>query len=306
MQPQQSPPQETAPEPKVSVIVVTWNSIEALRKCLAALNASRERAQFEVLVIDLGSRDGCGQLDAEFPNVTFLRLPRNFGRTRARNIGMRTALAELVFLLDPEAEVAPGTVLALAAAVEADEQAVAAVPRLLDAAGQALPLGCKLPGRKALAAACRENRALPLGPAVGTVESSSDAALMVRKSFLRGMNYFDEKRFSEFWVELELFWQIRNAGKRVLVVESPVTLHARRTSVQVPRSEQALLAADRIAAAASYLGKHAGFLTMLGFRLGQLAGALGMIFREPGYGLRLAFCILSGARVDGTQGGVLG
>ena len=107
MQPQQSSPQETAPEPKVSVIVVTWNSIEALRKCLAALNASRERAQFEVLVIDLGSRDGCGQLDAEFPNVTFLRLPRNFGRTRARNIGMRTALAELVFLLDPEAEVAP-------------------------------------------------------------------------------------------------------------------------------------------------------------------------------------------------------
>ena len=167
-------------------------------------------------------------------------------------------------------------------------------------------MGGKLPDRKALAAACRENRALPLGPAAGTVESSSDAALMVRKSFLRGMNYFDEKRFSEFWVELELFWQIRNAGKRVLVVESPVTLHERRTSVQVPRSEQALLAADRIAAAASYLGKHAGFFPMLGFLLGQLGGALGLIFREPGYGLRLAFCILSGARVDGTQGGVLG
>ncbi|MGD0578531.1 MAG: glycosyltransferase [Bryobacteraceae bacterium] len=306
MQPQQSPPQETPQEPKVSVIIATWNSIEALRRSLTALNASRGRDQFEVLVIDLGSRDGCGQVDAEFPNVTFLRLPRNFGRTRARNIGMRTALAELVLLLAPEAEVAPQTVMALAAAVEADEHAVAALPRLLDAAGQPLPLGAKLPDRKALAAACKANRDLPLGPAVGTAESGSDAALLIRKSFLRGMNYFDEKRFSEYWVELELFWQIRNAGKRVLVVETPVTLHAPRPSVQVPRSEQALLAADRIAAAASYLGKHDGFLAMLGFLLGQLAGALGMIFREPGYGLRLAFGILSGARVDGTQGGVLG
>jgi GT2 family glycosyltransferase len=306
VQPQQSPPPETAPEPKVSVIIVSWNSIEALRRCLTALNASRERDRFEVLVVDVGSRDGCGQVDTQIDGVTVLRLPRNFGRTRARNIGMRTALAELVFFLDPEVEAGPGAVMALAAALDADEHAVAAVPRLLDDAGKPLPLGCQLPDRKALAAACRDNRDLPLTPASGAVEASSDTALMVRKSFIRGMNYFDEKRFSEYWAELELFWQIHSVGKRVLVVETPVTVHARRTSVQVPRSEQALLAADRVAAAASYIGKHDGFFTMLGFLLGQIGAAFGKIFREPGYGVRLALGILTGARVDGTQGGVLG
>ncbi len=306
MQPQQSPPPETAPEPKVSVIIVSWNAIESLRRCLTALNASRERNQFEVLVVDAGSRDGCGQVDTEFDGVTVLRLPRNFGRTRARNIGMRTALAELVFFMDPEVEVAPGVVMALTRALEADERAVAAVPRLLDAAGEALPLGGRLPDRKALAAACRENRDLSLAPASGTVEATSDLALMVRKTFIRGMNYFDEKRFSEFWAELELFWQIRVAGKRIVVVETPATVHPRHVTFQVPRSEQALLTADRVAAAASYIGKHEGFFAKLGFVLGRAAGAVGMVFREPGYGLRLAMGILTGARVDGTQGGILG
>ena len=145
MQPQPSPPQETAPEPKVSVIIVSWNSIEDLRRCLTALEASRGRDQFEVLVIDAGSRDGCGQVDADFPNVTVLRLPRNFGRTRARNIGMRTGLAELVLFLAPEVEVRPQTVLTLANALEADENVVAVVPRLVDEVGQVVPIGGKLP-----------------------------------------------------------------------------------------------------------------------------------------------------------------
>ena len=136
MQPQSSPLQETPQEPRVSVVIVTWNCVEALRRCLAALNASRQRERLQVLVVDAGSRDGSGQVDAEFPDVTVLRLPRNFGKTRARNIGVRTARAELILFLDPEVEVTPGTVMDLAAAVEADAQVVAAIPRLLDTSGQ--------------------------------------------------------------------------------------------------------------------------------------------------------------------------
>ena len=306
MQPQPSPPQETAPEPKVSVIIVSWNSIEDLRRCLTALEASRGRDQFEVLVIDAGSRDGCGQVDADFPNVTVLRLPRNFGRTRARNIGMRTGLAELVLFLAPEVEVRPQTVLTLANALEADENVVAVVPRLVDEAGQVEPIGGKLPDQQALARACRENRELPLAQAAGAVELTTDAALMVRKAFIRGMNYLDEKRFSQFWAELELFWQIRNAGRKVQVIETTVTLHPPRTSVEIPQSEQALLVSDRIAAASSYLSKHEGFGAMMGLLIGQYFAALGAFFRSPGYGLKLMTGILTGARVDGTQGGVLG
>jgi len=245
-------------------------------------------------------------MDAEFSNVTVLRLPRNFGKTRARNIGARTAKAELVFFLDPEVEVTPGAVMDIAAAVEADPQAVAAIPHLLDEEGRPGPAAGRLPGRAALAAACRTDSGLPLGPIEGDVEFTSDAALLVRRSFLRGLNFLDEKRYSEYWGEVELFWRIHDAGKRIVVATAPVTLHRRKTSFQVPRSEQALLAADRVAGAAAFVGKHEGWSARFSFVAGQFFSALGAALREPGYGLRLAMGILNGHRIDGTQGGQLG
>lgn len=306
MQPQSNPSPETPQEPKVSVVIVTWNCIESLRRCLTALNASRQRESIEILVVDAGSRDGSGQVDTEFANVTVQRLPRNFGKTRARNIGSRTSRAPLILFLDPEVEVTPGTVMALAGALDSDDQAVAALPRLVDEAGLPAPIGSRLPDRAALAAACRANRGLPLGPEEETAELGSDAALLVRKSFLRGMNFFDEKRYTEYWSELDLFWRIHSAGKRVLVDGERATLHARRTTVRIPRAEEALLASDRVAGAAAFVSKHEGWAAMVSFIAGQFFSALGMALREPGYGLRLAVGILTGSRVDGTQGGELG
>ena len=306
MHPQSNLSPETPKEPKVSVVIVTWNCIEALRICLTALNASRQRDRIEVLVVDAGSRDGSGQVDAEFSNVTVHRLPRNFGKTRARNIGIRTARAELVLFLDPEVEVSPGTVMTLAGTLDSDDQAIAALPRLVDDAGLPAPIGSRLPDRAALASACRANSGLPLGPEEETAELGSDAALLVRKSFLRGMNFLDEKCYTEYWSELELFWRIHSAGRRVLIDGEQATLHARRTTVRIPRAEEALLASDRVAGAAAFVSKHEGWAARISFIAGQFFSALGMAFREPGYGLRLAFDILTGSRIDGTQGGELG
>ena len=74
---------------------------------------STDRANLEILVVDKGSQDESPGLDAEFPNTTFLRLPRNFGNTKALNIATRTAVGEYIFFLSPEIEVAPDTAAAL-------------------------------------------------------------------------------------------------------------------------------------------------------------------------------------------------
>lgn len=260
----------------------------------------------EVLVVDNGSRDGSGQMDSEFSNVTVQRLPRNFGKTCARNIGCRTGRAALILFLDPDVEVAPGTVMDLVKTLESDDQAVAVVPRLVDNSGVPAPLGSRLPNRVALAAACRSNSSLPLGPAETAVEFGSDAALLVRKSFLRGLNYLDEKRYSEFGSELELFWRIHSAGKRVAISSEKAILHERRINVRIPRTEEALIASDRVTGAAAFISRSEGWAAMVSFLAGQFFHALKMGLREPGYGLRLALGILAGNRIDGTQGGELG
>ena len=71
---------------RVTAILIALNQIEPLRRAVAALEKSTERERLEILVVDLGSQDGCAQIDTEFPAVVMLRLPHNFGATKAINI----------------------------------------------------------------------------------------------------------------------------------------------------------------------------------------------------------------------------
>ena len=59
---------EQAPR-RVSVIIVSFNDAEALRRSLATLETSADRDTFEILVVDNGSVDDCARMDAEFPSI---------------------------------------------------------------------------------------------------------------------------------------------------------------------------------------------------------------------------------------------
>src|ERR1700730_3246451 len=123
---------EEAPAPKVTALIFSYDSAPALRRCLAALEASNDRATIEILVVDCGSHDESPQLDAEFSNVTILRLPRYFGRTKALNIGTRTATGEYLFFLTPGVEVLPTTIPSLLARIESEPDVMAVCPLLVD------------------------------------------------------------------------------------------------------------------------------------------------------------------------------
>src|SRR5271156_1055865 len=102
--------EQPAPSPKVTALVFSYDSAPALRRCVAALEGSNDRATIEILVVDCGSPDESPQIDSEFPGITILRLPRYFGRTRALNIGTRTAAGEFLLIMTPDVEVLPTTV----------------------------------------------------------------------------------------------------------------------------------------------------------------------------------------------------
>src|SRR5579884_2662932 len=131
-QPQSTAVETAYAQPRVTALVVSYYNVEALRRCITALEKSKDREALEIIVVDKGSQDGSANIDSEFPNITVLRLPRNFGNTKALNIGMRTAAAELVFFLVPEVEVSPKAVVRLANRLNDDSDAVAVCPVLHD------------------------------------------------------------------------------------------------------------------------------------------------------------------------------
>jgi GT2 family glycosyltransferase len=298
---------------RVSVVVVSYNSATALRACLEALARSVDREKLEILVVDCGSVDESPRLDADFPGAQFLRLPRHFGYTKARNIGVRTAAGEFIFFLDAEVEVAPDTVSTLAARLEADPEAAAVCPLLVDSAGNPLPDLYDLPTPGTLSKAWREDsfgeaRVLAAGTEPVAVEHASSAAFMIRAYYVKGINYLDQ-RFPHSWAGTDLCFQIWRASKKIVALPACRVTWRREMAAEraLGPAARALLSADYALGAARFAAKYVGFLAGVRARVGVVFHALGRVLgglaraRDVGYHFSRFNFLLSGQRIDGTQ-----
>jgi GT2 family glycosyltransferase len=286
--------EEQAPVPKVTALIFSYDSAPALRRCLAAIEGSNDRSSIEILVVDSGSHDESPQLDSEFAGITILRLPRYFGRTKAFNIGTRTAAGEYLFFLTPQVEVLPTTIPSLVARLEADSDAMAVAPLLVDTEAKQAAEFFRLP---------IPETGIELTPVVidkvaqaVTLEYATFQALLVRKYFVKGINYLDE-RYGEFWADAELCFQIRRAARKTLVLPQVTALYTPTSPYSA--SSETLLNADRVHGAAVYFGKHYGFMSGLLFRIKASLKAL--------FTLRLSlfFALVSGSKIDGSQTEIL-
>jgi GT2 family glycosyltransferase len=286
--------EEQAAAPKVTALIFSYDSAPALRRCISALESSFDRPTIEILVVDCGSHDESPQIDSEFAGVTILRLPRYFGRTKALNIATRTASGEHLFFLTPNVEVLPTTIPALVARLESDPEAAAVCPLLLDT--QAHPIA--------------QFYCLPI-PATGlnltpvVIDKSADAisvelatfqAFMVRKYFVKGINYLDE-RYGEFGCDAELCFQIRRASRKTLALPQITALYTPGSPYS--DASRTIFEADRIHGTAVYFAKHYGMLTGLIFRIKAILKAL-VTFRWG-----LLGSLVSGAKIDGSQSMIL-
>jgi N-acetylglucosaminyl-diphospho-decaprenol L-rhamnosyltransferase len=286
--------QPDVPSLQVSVLIVSHNCVDMLRTCLQAIERAQGRETIEILVVDNGSRDGSATVDSEFPGVTVLRLPRHFGQTKARNIGIRTAKGSCLLLLSPDVEVGPDTIAALAARLEQETGALAIAPMLVDEAGGPVTESRRLPTAEVLSRCWRigipGDRVMVAPGETLPVELHDGRALMLRRQVIQGINYLDE-RFGEFWSDVDLAYQIRRAGRKILIAGDI------RATVREPlASEDGLpYEADRAAGAAAYAGKHFGFFAGLGLRLKIALGAL--VSGRLGLFLRA----IEGRKIDGND-----
>lgn len=305
--------EETQVPPKVTALILSYNNVDPIRRCVEALERTTPRETLEILVVDCGSRDGSADVDTEYPGVTAMRLPRNFGATKALNIGMRTAKGEFVFFLDAEVEVQPETVRKLAERLESDEDATAVCPLLMDEEGEPASRLEELPTAASTAAVWKRGEH-PASAEVQMEAGSQDvlypgrAALMVRKRFIEGMNYLDP-RYGEYWADADLCIQICRAHKKIRLLPGVhVVLHPREMPVEkYPAAARALLSADCANGAAGLIAKHYGSLAATKFRLGAICWALGralgglLTVRDAGFEVGRFKALISGQKVDGSQ-----
>lgn len=295
---------------KVTVLIVSYNCVAALRRCLEALERSAGRESMELLVVDNGSQDESAQVDQEYVGVTILRIPRNFGLTKARNIGVRTAKGDYILLLDPEVEVAPDTISGLINGLESDPSIGAVCPLLVDLAGRSVSQSGKLPAPNELyrwwKAGDAHLKPLPgtrvISPNAGsplTEECPDPRAVLVRRLFVKGMNYFDE-HYGQFGSNLELFVQVRRAAKKIAVLPDVKAVCHSADDLWRPTepAAKADIEADYASGIIAYAGKHYGWGAGLKLRILSILRAL--------FGLRIGVLtrLVSGQKIDGSQTGM--
>ncbi len=101
----------------LAFVIVTYNTRELLRKCLASIMAEAPSGScadhFRVIVVDNASSDGTqDMLRDEFPSVHLIGSPENLGPAKAFNLGLAEALkdAEFVVVMNSDVIILPGTV----------------------------------------------------------------------------------------------------------------------------------------------------------------------------------------------------
>jgi GT2 family glycosyltransferase len=266
---------------RVSVVIVSRNRAGLLRQSLEALGT-----EHQIIVVDNGSKAGIEELETEFPATRFIKLPKNFGLTKAMNIGLRSAEGEFVLFLHDDAKLPGEAVAELASVLEAHPEVGVVVPLLVDSYGNPVAQVSDLPSP---AVPYPEWRAVQ---ATGdeNVGCASGAALMVRGFFLKAMRHIDE-HYGNYGSAPDLCAQAtRRAGKTVRVVKSARAVHA-----VAEVAETSGIVADRELGTAVFLGKFYGAARRWKYRIGTAARAI-FTFRWG-----VAKLLVVGQKVDGTQ-----
>jgi len=216
----------------VVVVVVNWNRKELLRACLTSLSR-QTHGSFEVVVVDNGSRDGSPELVEEMAKTYPVPLKltvnsTNMGFCAANNQGMFSTDAEMVALLNNDAEAEPGWLAALERVIrEAEDIGMAASkvlvwedPTRIDKCGHLMfPDG--------------QNRGRGSGQTDhGQFDRTEEVlwpdgcAAMYRRAMLEDVGGFDEDFFA-YADDAELGLRARWAGWRCLYTSDAVVRHHR-------------------------------------------------------------------------------
>ena len=206
---------------RVGVVLVAYNSGEAIRACLRSL--ADQQVELEVVVVDNGDPDGLAcWMGKAFPDATYVRSTENLGFGGAVNVGLSRMDSEYVLILNPDTVVTPGALRALLDCAETHPNAFL-TPKLVRPDGTINARGvemhvtgittCRSLGSPA--AAFRGCEPVPM---------LSGAAILARMEHLRALGGFDPDYFM-YLEDADLSLRARLAGFDLICVDDAEVVH---------------------------------------------------------------------------------
>lgn len=216
--------------PRVSIVVLNWNSYEVTRDCLASLRAL-DYSNCELVLVDNGSSDGSGErLANEFSEARLIRNEENLGFTGGNNVAIRDVLlrgANYLLLLNNDTIVAANFLRELVHVAEGKREIGLLNPKILYYepsdriwyAGGVYRRGWSF--AKHLGVGQRENGKYS---EVREVSFATGCALLIRAEAFVKVGLLDNSFFFGF-EDLDWCVRARKAGYKAVYVPSAVVWH---------------------------------------------------------------------------------
>ncbi|MHB0878116.1 MAG: glycosyltransferase family 2 protein [Anaerolineae bacterium] len=255
----------------MSAVIVSWNVVGLARACLQSLRLDPSPA--EVIVVDNASTDGTPDMVAtEFPEAALVRSADNLGFAAGINAGVAAAAEEYLLLLNPDTELRPGALAAMARLMDADGSAAVVAPALVYPDGSRQSSRRRFPTLLTLAVESTTLAQLPVLSRLVTryrLGDTSDAhvqeidwpygaCFLVRRSALSEVGGMDRTYFM-YSEEVDLCRRLRQLGWRVLYEPAATVVHHEaKSSDQAPTARLVRFNRAKVLYARKHVGPAAG------------------------------------------------
>jgi GT2 family glycosyltransferase len=220
---------------KVLVIVVTYNGMQWIERCLSSVIGDARSGPgmtCDVYVWDNDSTDGSAEyVEAHFPQAKLVRSAENLGFSKPNNKGMEYALEhgyDYVYLLNQDAWLEEGALEKLVAAAEAHpEYGILSPLQMTDGyKGLDYQFEKRLPVKPAMTTPPTPSCPAPTGHLID-VEFVMAAHWLVRVSAIRSIGLFNEDLFPHWGQDDDWCQRLRYIGLKIGVLPSARAVHDR-------------------------------------------------------------------------------
>jgi hypothetical protein len=213
-------------EPLVSVILTNYNGLNYIKECLDSLNNICYR-NTEIIFVDNNSHDeSINYVKRNYPNVKVIQNKKDYGVSRAYNIGASQAGGKYIALLNIDTQVDKNWLTSLVEVIESSEEIGAVVSKIYnyydkkiidyaggicDKFGKTRHIGQRKKDRKLF------NIQRETFFACGT-------ALLIRMTLYKKIGLFDPLYYA-YCEDLDLSWRIWLAGYKIIYVPTSFIYH---------------------------------------------------------------------------------
>lgn len=214
----------------VSVVIVNYNGIEHLRKCVTSLLNS-EYPFYEIIIVDNGSTDGSvSRIKKEFEEyqnkIVILDLPKNLGFAIGNRIGANKAVGDYILFLNNDTKIEPSSFGELVNVMDKDSSIGVAQAKLLlmdkpdifDSAGATMNVLGDSRSRGVLEKDAGQYDQMD------EISYAKGAAMIVRKKIWDNLDGFDPL-FFVYSEESDFCWRVWLSGYRVVFAPSSKVYH---------------------------------------------------------------------------------